>query len=205
MLLYYITDRTQLAHDEPSRRNRLPAKVAEASQAGVDYIQLREKDLPSRELEELARTIVRRAREGGNARVLINSRTDIALSADADGVHLRSNDISPADVRRIWRAAGKQSQPIVATSCHTEEQIVAAKFAGADFVVLGPVFGKSAVPAVGLRALSSACAHGLPVLALGGVTAENASSCLHAGAAGVAGIRLFQGSDLKEIVRRLRS
>src|SRR5438445_11381707 len=103
-LLYYITDRSAFPGDELSRRRLLLEKIAEASRAGVDYIQLREKDLTARELELLAREAVCIVRELGQPRTgfLINSRTDIALATAADGVHLRADDISPQDVRKAW-------------------------------------------------------------------------------------------------------
>src|SRR5271165_869539 len=111
-LLYYITDRRGFPGDETSRRRRLLEKIAEAARAGVDYVQLREKDLSSREHESLAREAVRTMRESAQrgsqnrevrVALLINSRTDLALAAQADGVHLRSDDISPHEVRTLWR------------------------------------------------------------------------------------------------------
>src|SRR5258707_773147 len=114
-VLYYITDRTALAADQPTRRRRLLDKISEAARAGVDYIQLREKDLPTRELESLAHEAVRTIREASpltpdhwplTTALLINSRTDIALASGADGVHLRSDDISPPEVRTIWEKGG---------------------------------------------------------------------------------------------------
>ena len=100
-LLYYITDRSQFPGDELARRRALLDKIAEATRAGVDYIQLREKDLSTEELEtlacEAARVIsqssaLRTENRKPRTRLLINSRTDIALAVGADGVHLRSND-----------------------------------------------------------------------------------------------------------------
>lgn len=203
MLLYYITDRKQFSGDEAEQREQLLAKIVEAAHAGVDYIQLREKDLPSRELEQLAGMALDVVRKyGSKSRLLINSRVDVALAVGADGVHLRSKDISPADVQRIWRTADATTEPVIAVSCHSETEVMAAKAAGADFVVLGPVFGKNDRTGTGLPALHAVCALGIPVLALGGVNIENARSCLEAGAAGVAGIRVFQGSD---VVKHLRS
>jgi thiamine-phosphate pyrophosphorylase len=205
LLLYYITDRAQFPGPERRRRELLIERTVEAARAGIDYIQVREKDLPSRELEEMARVIVQKVREAGVAtRVLINSRTDVALAAGADGVHLRSSDLSPADVQRIWSAAGAGSTPVVAVSCHTEQEVAAAKLAGADFVVFGPVFGKAGTQGVGLSELRGACAHGIPVFALGGVNLENYQSCLEAGAGGVAGIRLFQDGNLSAALTQLR-
>jgi thiamine-phosphate pyrophosphorylase len=205
LLLYYITDRAQFSGPERRCRELVIERAVEAARAGIDYIQVREKDLPSRELEEHARVIVQKVREAGSStRILINSRTDVALATGADGVHLRSSDVSPADVRRIWSAASAGSKTVVAVSCHTEREVVAANLTGADFVVFGPVFGKSGTPGVGLPDLRAACAHGVPVLALGNVNLENSKSCLEAGAAGVAGIRLFQNGDLKRTLTQLR-
>ena len=108
--LYYITDRTAFSGDESSRRRRLLEKIGEAARAGVDYIQLREKDLRTRDLESLAQeavSAIRKAQLATGKRqpataLLINSRTDVALGVQADGVHLRSDDISPREVRTIW-------------------------------------------------------------------------------------------------------
>jgi thiamine-phosphate pyrophosphorylase len=205
LLLYYITDRSQFPGSEAERCEQLLHKVREAVAAAVDYIQLRERDLSGRGFEELARGVAGIVGEkGSQTRLLINSRTDIALSTASDGVNLRSQDISPSEVRRIWRAANSRSEPVVAVSCHAEEEVRSASSAGADFVVFGPVFGKGEAPGTGLAALKAACGHKIPVLALGGVTLENAGLCLARGAAGVAGIRLFQQGDLENTVQRLR-
>lgn len=208
MLLYYITDRKQFSGSESERRERLLANIAEAARCGVDYVQLREKDLSSRDLETLARDSMERIRaSGGKTRLLINSRTDVALAVGADGVHLRSSDVSPEAVRKIWRAGNGSGQPIVAVSCHTEAEVLAAEKSGADFVVFGPVFGKKHAPATGATGvdlLRNVCRNRILVLALGGVTAENAALCMDAGAKGVAGVRLFQESELAAVVAKLR-
>ena len=175
----------------------------------MDFIQLREKDLCGRELEGLARAAVAAIRAAGHpTRLLINSRTDIALAAGAAGVHLRATDVSPADIRRVWRAAGVESEPLLAVSCHTKQEVIAAESAGAAFAVFAPVFEKKDTrrsSGAGLEALQGACQQELPVLALGGITLENAKSCLHAGAKGIAGIRIFQEGNLEETVPRLRA
>jgi len=219
LLLYYITDRTQFPGTESHCRKCLLRKIAEAALAGVDYIQLREKDLPARELESLAKEAAQLIRQSGSStRLLINSRTDIALAAEADGVHLTSNDVSPLDVKQIWREAHAPAQPIIAVSCHSEAEVIAAENTSdrvaadvdvrppsADFVVFGPVFEKrGADQTVGIDQLRQVCRHRIPVLALGGVTTENAHLCIEAGAKGIAGIRLFQGSDVAAVVRKLR-
>jgi thiamine-phosphate pyrophosphorylase len=150
---------------------------------GADWIQIRDKELSARRLFELTQRALAQA---PRSKILVNDRVDIALAAGAHGVHLRSDSIAAQEWRRIAPAAF-----LIGVSCHTLEDIARAE--GADFVVFGPVFetpGKG--PAQGLDALRKA-ANGtkIPVLALGGVTAENANACIAAGAAGVAGIRMF--------------
>jgi thiamine-phosphate pyrophosphorylase len=219
-LLYYITDRKAYAEDERTRRHRLLEKIEEAASHNVDYIQLREKDLPPRELVLLAQEvmkIVRKLRaEKRELRtaLLINSRTDVALSLGAQGTHLTSRDISPADARFAWKCgAGNpareypSSTPVIAASCHSPEEVAQAAAGGATFAVFAPVFEKKEAPTtapLGLDLLRQACRASIPVLALGGITLQNAGSCIRAGAAGIAAIRLFQENDVGTIVRELR-
>ena len=223
-LFYYITDRTAFPGDEPSRRRRLLQKISEAACAGVDYVQLREKDLPPRELESIACEAVRALRESTQQRtaLLINSRTEVALAVGADGVHLRSDDISPQEVRKVWRracGAGAHSagsgqspagansprDPVIAVSCHSPAEVAQAAGSAANFAVFAPVFEKKNLPiTTGLFALRQACESDIPVLALGGVTLANTHACLEAGAAGIAAIRLFQENDIAEVTQRLR-
>jgi len=231
VIIYYITDRSAFPGAETQRRDRLLEKITEATRCGVNYIQLREKDLPARELESLAREALHNIRENQptktekheartenwepGTRLLINSRTDVALSTGADGVHLRSNDVSPKDVRQIWSqgAAGdpanpnRPADPLIAVSCHTAEEVREAAARGATFAVFAPVFEKahSTKSATGLQALREACRAPIPVLALGGVTLDHAKSCLDAGAAGIAAIRLFQENNIADVAHHLRS
>ena len=210
MLLYYITDRSQFPGDEASRRRRLLENIAQAARSGVDYVQLREKDLSTRNLETLALEVVaifhelRTENQKLKTGFLINSRTDVALASGADGVHLRSDDITPAEVRRIWTQSGAGVRGTVGVSCHTPDEVADAVAQGADYVVFGPVFEKELAAPAGLGALREACKQKIPVFALGGVTTANAESCIQAGAAGVAGIRLFQKNDLRDVVAALR-
>ena len=226
-LLYYITDRSQFRGDAHDRRSALLAKVAEAAQAKVDYIQLRERDLSARELEALARDALnalrgsaplrtenRELRTGRElrTRLLINSRTDVALAAGADGVHLRADDITPKEVRLVLTASARPALTtddfLVAASCHSRDDVKRAESEAADFAVFAAVFGKTAAPGTppaGLNALREACRINIPVIALGGITVENAGSCLEAGAAGIAGIRLFQENKIEEVVCKLRA
>ena len=211
-LLYYITDRSQFSGDETSRRRRLLENIAQAVRCDVDYIQLREKDLSTHELETLSREVVaivqelRTENRKLKTALLINSRTDIALAVGADGVHLRSDDISPLEVRKIWTqcGTGALARVTVGVSCHTRSEVAEAAVQGADFAVFGPVFEKQSARPAGLDALRQACREQIPVLALGGITVENAESCFQAGAAGIAGIRLFQESEMEKVVATLR-
>ena len=215
MLLYYITDRTQFSGNESARRAALLAKIAEAACAGVDYIQLREKDLASREVESLAQDAIRIVREIKRlphrepaTRVLINSRTDVALAVDADGVHLRSDDLSTQDVRDLISRSGRSTTFLIARACHSAESVRIAASAGADFAVFAPVFEKRDAPDIhpaGLELLSKACRASIPTFALGGITLSNAATCIAAGAAGIAAIRLFQENPINEVVRALRT
>jgi thiamine-phosphate pyrophosphorylase len=209
-LLYYITDRSQFRGDERARRHALLARVAEAALAGVDYIQLREKDLSAREFETLARDVVAAVRENSpSTRLLINSRTDVALAAGADGVHLRAGDVKPHEVRQVLEVSAHRPPAtdhfLLAASCHTAADVFRAESEAADFAVFAPVFEKEDSQPTGLAALREVCRTKIPVLALGGVSLENAASCLNAGAAGIAAIRLFQENKLEDVVRALRA
>jgi thiamine-phosphate pyrophosphorylase len=213
LLLYYITDRSAFPGDESARRVRLLQKITEAARAQIDFIQLREKDLSTRELESLAReavsilTQLRTESRELRTKLLINSRTDVALATRADGVHLRSDDISTRQIRNIWNEAAcgesVKGAPVIGLSCHTSQEVKQAKDDGADFAVFGPVFEKKGASPAGLENLRNACAAGFPVLALGGITLDNAEACLEAGAAGIAAIRLFQENNISEIVHKL--
>jgi thiamine-phosphate pyrophosphorylase len=221
LLLYYITDRTQLGDTEESRCRQLLERISKAAAAGVDHIQLRERDLSARTLEQLAREISDVVRSANSkTKLLINSRIDVALAIGADGVHLRASDISASEARAIWAKSAHNPECVIGVSCHSIAEVLGAESHGADFAVFGPVFGKAQCDAVGLgmSAISSVTRRGgpvdkkveagqtlrMPVLALGGVTVQNAADCVRAGAAGVAGIRLFQEGDLAETVARLR-
>lgn len=210
-ILYYITDRSAFPGTESERRLRLLLKIAEATRAGIDYIQLREKDLSTRQLELLARDAIQVVHQNSRAssptRLLINSRTDIALAVGADGVHLRSDDVTLSDVRGVWTQVSRGDRLTLAVSCHSVEEVQRAADSGADFAVFAPVFEKKDAPGhrgAGLDALRRAAHAAIPVLALGGVTVVNWQSCLEAGAAGIAAIRLFQEHEVTVVVRQFR-
>jgi thiamine-phosphate pyrophosphorylase len=174
------------------------AALAAAARAGAQLLQIREKQLSTRELLAYCRGL-RAATAGAGARLLLNERWDVALAAGLDGVHLPAAAAPPARVRR--QAPGGF---LIGVSCHGPADVAAA--AGADFAVLGPIFAtpsKAAYgPPLGLEALREAARQRLPVLALGGVEAGNAAACLAAGAAGVAGIRLFADAAAVAALRR---
>jgi thiamine-phosphate pyrophosphorylase len=216
LILYYITDGRQLGG-----RQILLQKIAEAAHAGVDFIQLRERDLSIRDLEGLAIAAVKLVRDSGsNTKLLINSRVDVALAVGADGVNLRSDDISAGDARAVWAKSAGNTDCVIGVSCHSLRDVMSAEGHGADFAVFGPVFGKQGTdtPPTGIEGMASVLNRGaaptkveagqklrMPVIALGGVTLENAAECVRAGAAGVAAIRMFQENDVAAVVKALKN
>jgi thiamine-phosphate pyrophosphorylase len=182
MKRYYITDRKAVGGFRP-----LLDVIRDQMHLGVDFIQIREKDVTARELFEFALTVMEvratELRAPFSTKVLINSRADVALAIGAEGVHL------PSD-------APQQTLPglLVARSCHTLDEI---RTTTADFVTFGPVFSSpSKGEGVGVEMLEAACRLGRRVYALGGVNWDNAATCMQAGAEGIAGIRLFQEPEL---------
>jgi thiamine-phosphate pyrophosphorylase len=159
---------------------------ARAASDGVEMIQIRAKQLSARDLAQLVRGALAQARQ---SKIIVNTRTDIALACGAHGVHLPAESMAPHAIRRIAPEGF-----LIGASCHTPDELRAAEREGADFAVYGPVFPsvtKSLTP-IGIEAFRQAVSRvRLPVYALGGVTAENAPQCIQAGAAGVAGISLF--------------
>lgn len=207
MLLYYITNRKGYAGTDAQQRAALLRRVAEAARAGVDYIQLREKDLDLADLELLARESLHVIRESAAAtKLLINSAVEVALSVGADGVHLASNSLPVPAIRDQWLRQAQQA-PIIGVSAHTLSDLQQAEADGASFAVLAPIFEKVATGAsgIGLEVLAEACKSSrIPVLALGGVKLGNARACIEAGASGIAGIRLFQEGSVSRSVDALR-
>lgn len=150
---------------------------------GVDYLQLREKDLTGRELYHLALDIKQVLPPG--TRLLINDRLDVALAAGADGVHLGENSLPPAVARRLLGP-----EKIMGVSVHSVTAAREAEKAGADYLLFGHIFptaSKEGIPPRGVGSLREVVASvGIPIIALGGINAANARQCLAAGVRGVA-------------------
>ena len=178
MIRYLITDGSAAANQQ-AWLDRLDTTV--------DMIQIREPGLLTRQLAEAARQILQRT----VARVLINDRADVALAVGAHGVHLKSDSPKVGEFRKITPKGF-----LISVACHSVEEVKPAADEGADYVLLAPIFSPQSKTdlrtPLGVAALTQATRCGIPVLALGGITEENALLCANAGAAGVAGISLFQ-------------
>lgn len=215
-ILCYVTGRLDLrAADETQSRYKLLDVIERAAAAGVDWIQLREKDLSGRELAQLTRAALR-AIAGSNVQLIVNDRLDVAVSAQAGGVHLGERGLPSAAVREFLakRISGRTellSDFLMGVSCHSLESAIAAERAGASYIFFGPVFATPSKaefgPPQGPGRLAEVCAAvRIPVLAIGGITTASAGECLAAGASGIAAIRMFQdSSDLAGTVARLRA
>lgn len=215
-ILCYVTDRRSLPLATSSDAHRLLLdSIERAAAAGADWIQLREKDYGGREWCELVEAALERvARSGSRSRVLVNDRLDVALTGRAGGVHLSENGIPAVDARRLrdefFPSPVERRGFLVGVSCHSLGSALAAARAGADYIYFSPIFKTPSKanygPPQGLEALARvAAAVAIPVVAIGGITAENARDCLRAGASGVAAIRLFQEEPrLPEILAALK-
>ena len=223
-LLCYVTDRSLLVGEPAQGQKILLKKIAAAAAAGVDWIQIREKDLSGKELSTLVREAMKLAaanRAGvsprvaaspraqtSHARILVNERLDIALAADTGGVHLGEQSLPPQEALRLLKWLERKDF-LIGVSCHSPTAAQEAERGGADYLFFGPVFATPSKAAYGapqgLDRLGEVCrAVTLPVLAIGGITPENAAACLSAGASGIAAIRLFQDApDLARVVKTL--
>lgn len=209
MKLCYVTDRTALAGTADGQIRVLLEKIASAGNAGVDWIQIREKDLPGRALSELVREALRRVPL--NFRILVNDRLDVAYTTGAAGVHLGEESLPVSEVKRFLREQNRAGKFLIGSSSHSLESALEAQRVGANYVIFGPVFATPSKAKFGepqgVQRLAEVCEKvALPVLAIGGITLKNAQECVRAGAAGIAAIRLFQGAaDMGTVVGGLRS
>jgi thiamine-phosphate pyrophosphorylase len=213
MQLYAITDRRRLsAATQSGLRRQLLDLVEGWTAGGIHFIQLREKDLAAPDLQSLAREMAEKIHHD-RSKLLVNvsavESAALAVAAGAEGVHLAGKPAPGAAlrVRQLFRAAGPNPavDAIISVPCHTLDDIHVARKEQVDLILFSPVFEKLAGPQTvpqGLEALRRACAaaEGIPVFALGGVNSINAQDCLTAGAAGVAGIRLFAADDWRRLL-----
>jgi thiamine-phosphate pyrophosphorylase len=206
-IVCYVTDRKAL--NAPTGAASLVEKIRGAIAADVDCVQVREKDMPACQLLAVARAAVDVA---GSTRIIVNDRLDVAIASGAGGVHLGGESIPARDAIRWCRAGNAPKAFLVGVSCHSLEGARRAEVEGVDYIFFGPVFDTPAKRAFGVpqgvERLAEVCRTvRVPLIAIGGINAKNARDCIHAGAAGIAAIRLFQEPGdpqaMKNVVARL--
>ncbi len=214
-IVCYVTDRRALGTSDPGEG--VTAKIRAAVAAGVDWVQIREKDLPGRELLALARAAIGIAHENaaaGKAGVVVNDRLDVALAAGAAGVHLGGESLPARDAIRWCRGGNAPAEFLIGVSCHSLEEAREAENDGASYAFFGPIFETPSKERFGapqgIARLAEVCrAVRIPVIAIGGVSEENGPECIGAGAAGIAAIRLFQEpgdpAALRKAIARLHT
>jgi thiamine-phosphate pyrophosphorylase len=184
-----------------------------AIEAGADWVQIREKDLPGRALADLVRGAVAAGLERAVSRVIVNDRLDVALAAGAAGVHLGRESLNAREVVPWCRSRNAPPEFLVGVSCHNLGESREAESAGASYIFFGPIFDTPSKRGLGapqgVSRLAEICRTvRIPVIAIGGVDEGNAAECLRAGAAGIAAIRMFQqardAGELKDAVHRIR-
>jgi len=212
-VLCYVTDRRAFGRAQSAAAESASPSIAalreairNAAAAGTTWIQIREKDLEAYDLVRLVRQAAEDTR-GTSARILVNGRLDVALAANAAGIHLGEKSL-PLEAVAEWRRACGRTDFQIGVSCHSLDAARAAERGGADYIFFGPVFAtpsKAAFgPPQGLERLREVCAAvKIPVLAIGGIHFENARACLDTGAAGIAAIRLFQDAANAAELRNL--
>jgi thiamine-phosphate diphosphorylase len=206
--LCYVTDRKALACPPSNQVPFLLEKIELAARAGVDWIQIREKDLSGRELAALVERAVQRV--PSSCRILVNDRLDVAMVAGAAGVHLGEQSLPVEAALRFVRERKLREGFSVGVSAHSLESVKQAEKLGASCAIFGPVFTTPSKagygPPQGLQRLAEVCEKvAIPVIAIGGIAEENAKQCAAAGASGIAAIRMFQESaDLASLVQELR-
>lgn len=227
LTLCYVSDRSLLG---PPQNNHLLAKIAQLSAAGIDWIQIREKDLSGKDCTSLVEEAIRSCDSAGAppsgykgglfrrgsasvkpAKIIVNDRLDVALATGAAGVHLGEESLPVSAVTKLVKARfPAEPQFLIGVSCHSVSAARLAEQQGAHYIFFGPVFATpskiSFGPPQGLTAFEQVSRSlTIPVLAIGGVTQENAPSCVDAGASGIAAIRLFQdAADPASLIASLR-
>jgi thiamine-phosphate pyrophosphorylase len=203
-----VTDRRGLAGSLEVAGQLQLEKITQAAKAGVDWIQLREKDLSGKQLANLTGEAIRRA--AGACAILVNDRLDVACALKAAGVHLGEHSLPVKEAKRLVSEGRTPKEFLVGVSVHSLEAAVQAEQDGADYVIFGPVYATPSKEKFGqpqgIAKLQEVCARlKIPVLAIGGITVKNTRDCLAAGASGIAAIRLFQeATNLPGLVKELR-
>ena len=198
-IVCYVTDRKALSGEKTP--SALLDKIRAAAAAGVDWVQVREKDLSARELLALVREAVALGSDRpASIQVIVNDRLDVALAAGAAGVHLGHASVPARDVVRWCRAGNAPADFLVGVSCHSLEGAQEAESAGASYTYFGPIYETpSKIPfgkPHGVEELAHvAKAVRIPVIAIGGVNESNAAECIRAGATGIAAIRMIQDAS----------
>ncbi len=192
-IVCYVTGRKSLG--EADSGEALLARIRAAAEAGVDWVQIREREMTASDLLALAKAAI--AACAGRARVVVNDRLDVALAAGAAGVHLRGESMPAGDVIPWLRAGNAPAEFLVGVSCHSLEEARQSENAGASYLFFGPIFETPAKKQFGapqgLVKLAEVCESvRIPVIAIGGMSGDRSSECLRAGAAGIAAIRMFQ-------------
>lgn len=168
--------------DRSCDRHPLVPTVAAVVEAGVDWVQLRERDLEGADWLAWAEALARAAR---GAEILVNRRVDVALAIGAAGVHLGFDALPPAEAASLLAEGAR-----IGVSAHSPDEVRMARAAGATYAHLAPIWAPLSKPAqrpaLGLGPLAEACESGLPILAQGGVSSSRCQDALSAGAAGVA-------------------
>jgi thiamine-phosphate pyrophosphorylase len=216
-LLCYVTDRHSLAEVNTTEQHAaLLRKIGAAAAAGVDWVQIREKDLSGKDCSSLTREALRRVAKSSASkttatRIVVNDRLDVALAERAGGVHLGEKSLPLAAAKRLAENRGERKDFVIGVSCHSLDAARATASGGADYLFFGPVFATPSKAGFGapqgLARLAEVCrAVSIPVLAIGGITLANAAECFAAGASGIAAIRLFQDAvDISSLVQSLRN
>jgi thiamine-phosphate pyrophosphorylase len=190
----YVTDLTTVAGGDT---RSLLARIRWAVEAGVDWVQIREKNLPTKDLLSFVSQAVDLAKPRVHARILVNDRLEVAVTARAGGIHLGRESMPAPEVVAWCRNRMTPAEFLVGVSCHGSREARQAEAAGANYIIFGPIFDTPAKrrfgPPQGLAQLETICSTvEIPVIAIGGVNEDNGGECFRAGAAGIAAIRLFQ-------------
>jgi thiamine-phosphate pyrophosphorylase len=196
-----VTDRTRLAN--PTRAGLLD-HIRRVIEADVDLVQIRERDLPDRELSDVVRASVDMT-VGRTVRILVNDRTDIAMAAAAAGVHLKNHSIAASRIRSLTPEGF-----LIGRSVHTVAEVDSVvRSGGCDYLLFGTIYPSASKPGhegTGVDVLHDVCRRvALPVLAIGGIDESRTAAVATSGAAGVAAIGAFITDDVKVLTARVRA